>query len=74
MVDEPAPPVNGHSAANGSRVQLNAMPSAKGLQVAFPAEVLAEALRPLVASWVAENLPDVVERLVREELTRLAER
>ncbi len=56
------------------RLQLHAIPSATGLQVAFPAEVLAEALRPLVRDWVEENLPDLVERLVREELSKLANR
>ncbi|MFZ2619779.1 MAG: DUF2497 domain-containing protein [Alphaproteobacteria bacterium] len=56
----------------GKRMNLNAVPSSSGLQVAFPAEVLAEALRPLVHEWVSENLPEIVERLVREELRKLA--
>ena len=58
--------------ANGVQA-LPAIPSAKGLQVGFPVEVLAEALRPLVQDWVAQNLPDIVERLVREEIQKLTD-
>lgn len=54
-------------------VQLPTTPGADGLQVTFPVEVLATALRPLVKDWVAQNLPDVVERLVKEELSKLAD-
>jgi len=75
---EPAPvstpKATEQSAAKTEPVFLNAMPSAKGLQLAFPVEVLAEALRPLVKDWVAHNLPDIVERLVREELSRLVDK
>ena len=53
-------------------VHLPTSPSADGLQVTFPVEVLAAALRPLVKDWVADNLPNVVERLVKEELSKLA--
>jgi uncharacterized protein len=53
------------------RVQLAAIPGVSGLQVALPAEILAEALRPLVKDWVAENLPQVVERLVADEIEKL---
>lgn len=55
-----------------SAINLPASATAAGLQIAFPSEVLAEALRPLVKSWVEQNLPDIVERLVKEELERLA--
>jgi len=53
---------------------LNALPSAEGLQVGFPMEVLAEALRPLVKGWIQNNLPEIVERLVKEELEKLADK
>jgi uncharacterized protein len=33
-------------------------------------EVVCEALRPVLKSWVDENLPDLVERLVRGEIER----
>ncbi|MFT7433439.1 MAG: cell pole-organizing protein PopZ [Alphaproteobacteria bacterium] len=56
------------------KVFLPTTPSAKGLQVSFPAEVLAEALRPLVTGWIEDNLADIVERLVKEELSKLVEK
>lgn len=56
------------------RVALKAVPGISGLQVGFPIEVLAEALRPMVADWVEENLPTIVEKLVKEELSKLADR
>lgn len=71
---KPAAPKAAPAGATADQVFLNAMPSAKGLQLAFPVEVLAEALRPLVKDWVAANLPDIVERLVREELSRLVDK
>ncbi|NBV54240.1 MAG: DUF2497 domain-containing protein [Proteobacteria bacterium] len=40
-------------------------------QVALPVEVLAMALRPMVEGWLKDNLPAVVERLVREEIGKL---
>lgn len=56
------------------KVFLPTTPSAKGLQVSFPAEVLAEALRPLVSDWINANLADIVERLVKEEISKLIDR
>lgn len=56
------------------RVALKAVPAATGLQVGFPVEVLAEALRPMIADWVEENLPSIVEKLVKEELSKLADK
>jgi cell pole-organizing protein PopZ len=56
------------------RVALKAVPAASGLQVGFPVEVLAEALRPMIADWVEENLPSIVEKLVKEELSKLADK
>ena len=56
------------------RIALRTVPGPTGLQVGFPAEILAEALRPLVTDWLEENLADIVERLVKEELSKLADR
>lgn len=56
------------------KVFLPTSPSPKGLQVSFPAEVLAEALRPLVTDWINQNLADIVERLVKEEISKLVDR
>jgi cell pole-organizing protein PopZ len=33
-------------------------------------EVVREALRPMLRAWIDENLPDVVERIVRPEIER----
>lgn len=54
-------------------VELPAIQGTGGLQVAFPADILAAALRPMVKDWVAQNLPAVVERLVREEIAKLGQ-
>jgi cell pole-organizing protein PopZ len=35
-------------------------------------DIVREALRPLLQSWLDEHLPDIVERLVREEIARVA--
>lgn len=59
-------------ASTGGRLELPAIQGVGGLQVAFPAEVLAAALRPMVQGWVSENLPGIVERLVKEEIAKLA--
>ncbi|WP_372014980.1 DUF2497 domain-containing protein [Tistrella mobilis] len=37
-------------------------------------ELVADILRPLLKDWLDQNLPPMVERLVREEIQRLAER
>lgn len=60
-------------AAPSGRLELAAIETVDGLQVAFPAEVLAAALRPLVKDWVAENMPGVVERLVKEEIAKISQ-
>ncbi len=62
------------AATSAEYKHLNALPGAEGLQVGFPMEVLAEALRPLVKGWIQNNLPDIVERLVKEELEKLADK
>ena len=68
-----AAPVEIAVPANGARMVLPALEGVGGLQVAFPAEVLAAALRPMVKDWVAENLPAIVERLVKEEIGKLTQ-
>jgi uncharacterized protein len=56
------------------KISLKAVPGINGLQVGFPIEVLAEALRPMVSDWVEANLPTIVEKLVKEELSKLADK
>ena len=34
-------------------------------------DVVREALRPVLTSWVDENLPDMVERMVQAEIARV---
>ncbi len=61
------------ASAAASRFEVGAIQGPEGVQVAFPAEVLAMALRPMVQDWLAKNLPDVVEKLVKEEISKLAQ-
>lgn len=65
---------NTEEIAPPKRVHLRTVPGPTGLQLNFPAEILAEALRPLVKDWLEENLSDIVERLVKEELSKLADK
>jgi len=37
-------------------------------------DVVREALRPVLTSWVDENLPDMVERMVQSEIARVIRR
>lgn len=69
VVTAPLPSI---PAANGT-YQLSAVPMAGGLQVAFPVEVLAEVLRPLVKGWLESNLSGVVEKLVADEISKLTQ-
>ncbi len=63
------PPVN----TGAKSLTVNAIEGAEGVQLAFPAEVLAMALRPMVQDWLAKNLPSVVERLVKDEISKLTQ-
>lgn len=47
--------------------------SVSGNQVTLPAEVLAMALRPMVQDWLRQNLAGVVEKLVKDELAKMAQ-
>jgi len=52
-----------------------AKPPAPAEPGSSPLEALVlEALRPSLKSWLDQNLPDLVERLVRDEIRRLARR
>ncbi len=55
------------------RMSLSLVDGADGPQVALPAEILAMALRPMVQDWLAENLPAVVEKLVKDEISKLSQ-
>ncbi|MBI1308711.1 MAG: DUF2497 domain-containing protein [Proteobacteria bacterium] len=58
---------------NGAAVSAQMMDSVEGMKVALPAEILAMALRPLVQEWLQEHLADVVNGLVKEEITKLSQ-
>ena len=60
-------------ADEAARYTLQTVETSDGVQVALPAEVLAMALRPMVKDWLEQNLPDVVERLVKDEITKLGQ-
>jgi cell pole-organizing protein PopZ len=66
-----APVLAAASTPMADRMDLQAFNTASGLQIGLPAEVLAAALRPMVGKWLADNLPAVVERLVKEEISKL---
>jgi cell pole-organizing protein PopZ len=59
--------------AAGTNFALSSVQGPEGMQIAFPAEVLAMALRPMVQEWLSKNLPGVVEKLVKEEISKLTQ-
>ncbi|HEX2858693.1 MAG TPA: DUF2497 domain-containing protein [Alphaproteobacteria bacterium] len=77
IASEPAPaaaptvPAASAGVANAP-VSLGLVGDVADLQVALPAEVLAAALRPLVQTWLEQNLAGVVERLVQAEISKLS--
>jgi cell pole-organizing protein PopZ len=79
--EEPADDAEPEQADDETPAEAPAAPSFKldmvdvgaGPQVAFPAEVLAMALRPMVQQWLADNLPSVVEKLMKEEIAKMTQ-
>lgn len=53
--------------------RLGTVESSDGVQIALPAEILAMALRPMVQQWLNDNLSTVVERLVKDEISKLTQ-
>ena len=82
---EPAPTLDAPRAAVEERGLLSAATTA-AVDAAFDAlartaqarngrtleEVVSELLRPMLKTWLDENLPDMVERLVRAEIERVS--
>ncbi len=68
----PAPEAKPAPSAAPEMMPLGLVNDVADLQVALPAEVLAAALRPLVQTWLEQNLAGVVERLVQAEISKLA--
>ena len=82
---EPAPTLDAPPAAIDERGLLSAATTA-AVDAAFDAlartaqarngrtleEVVSELLRPMLKTWLDENLPEMVERLVRAEIERVS--
>ena len=74
---EPAPepsaePLTGEATAAAVREQLAALAAMTGPDDATPLQSMARAmLRPLLAQWLDEHLPAIVEREVRAEIARI---
>jgi cell pole-organizing protein PopZ len=77
---EPAPTLDAPRAAIEERGLLSAATTA-AVDAAFDAlarngrtleEVVSELLRPMLKTWLDENLPEMVERLVRAEIERVS--
>jgi uncharacterized protein len=66
-------------AAAAAFAQLGALPRERRREGELPLggadrtleDIVREMLRPLLQSWLDENLPGIVERLVREEIARV---
>jgi cell pole-organizing protein PopZ len=59
------------SAVAASFARLSAPPDERDAEPALD-YVLREVLRPMLQAWLDENLPALVERLVRDEIARVA--
>jgi cell pole-organizing protein PopZ len=84
-VPEPAPTLDAPRPASEERGLLSAATTA-AVDAAFDTlartaqarngrtleEVVSELLRPMLKTWLDENLPDMVERLVRAEIERVS--
>jgi uncharacterized protein len=63
------------SAANSAFSRLNDATAPRSPRAERPLdEMTRDCLRPLLKAWLDENLPGMVERLVREEIARVARR
>ncbi len=63
------------SASTGARIGASFEALAESLMMRDPEmieRVAREMLRPMLKSWLDDNLPIVVERLVRAEIERIA--
>ncbi len=52
--------------------QTSPWPSTRGPRRSFVDEIAEDMLRPMLQEWLDDNLPTLVERLVREEIERVA--
>ena len=78
QADAPAPPPEeapllsdeAESAVSAAFLSLTESMTAHGLEMA--GQMAREMLRPMIKTWLDENLPAMVERLVRAEIQRVA--
>jgi hypothetical protein len=71
--EEPAAPLLSDQADQAISAAFDALSTSLALQSSELAENVArEILRPLLKTWLDENLPSMVERLVRAEIQRVA--
>ena len=78
QADAPAPPPEeapllsdeAESAVSAAFLSLTESMTAHGLEMA--GQMAREMLRPMIKTWLDENLPAMVERLVRTEIQRVA--
>jgi hypothetical protein len=72
-VAEAAAPLLSDQADQAVSAAFDALSTSLALQSSELAENVArEILRPLLKAWLDENLPSMVERLVRAEIQRVA--
>jgi cell pole-organizing protein PopZ len=74
---EPESPLLSHDAATATQAAFNQLAEtlmARALGERSVEEVTRELLRTMLKNWLDENLPPLVERLVREEIERVARR
>ena len=48
--------------------------AAVGVPMVTLESIVRELLRPLLKEWLDQNLPDIVERVVRKEIARVTDR
>jgi cell pole-organizing protein PopZ len=58
-----------HALAQNAQIQATQARDGRTLE-----EVVSELLRPMLKAWLDDNLPDLVERLVRAEIERVSRR
>lgn len=73
VVDEAAEPLVSPSAAAGIGTSFQALATTVFMQnTAMVEGMMRDMLRPMLKSWLDDNLPSIVERLVRVEIERVA--
>ena len=66
-------PLLSHEAGEAAALSFGALSASLDVRSAELAdELVRETLRPMLKQWLDENLPSIVERLVRAEIQRVA--